>query len=101
MLTHPALASYCVRCLATKGGFDYMTFFLNVPLDKNRLPDTAGEVRRVETRAHATELVYSDASHLKGIAEERWPDIEWRVEHVRTGRFIVKGDSNRKLSGRL
>ena len=77
-----------------------MTLFLNVPLGKDGLSDTAAEVRSVETRAHASELVYSDALHFKGIADERWPDIEWRVEHVRTGRFVVKGKSKGKLAGR-
>ena len=77
-----------------------MTFFLSIPLNKQGLPNTSAEVRKVETRAHATELIYSDALHFKGIADERWPDIEWRVEHVRTGRFVVKGESKEKLPGR-
>ncbi len=68
-----------------------MPFYVKVPLSEDGLIDTNGEFQRVDTRAHASELVYSDAAHAKGIADELWPGVAWRIEHVRTGKFVVKG----------
>jgi hypothetical protein len=68
-----------------------MPFYIKVPLSEDGLIDTNGKLQKVETRAHASELVYSDAAHAKGVADEMWPGITWRIEHVRTGKFVVKG----------
>ena len=53
-------------------------------------------MQTVELRAHATELVYGDAAYLQGKAMEQWPDLEWRIEHFRTGRYVLKGTPKRR-----
>lgn len=68
-----------------------MAFYLKVPLSGHGIADTKGKVERLELRAFATELFYDDAAHLQGLAQERWPDCVWRVEHVRTRKYVVKG----------
>lgn len=68
-----------------------MAFYINVPLSADGIADTKGKVEKVELRAHATELIYGDATYLQVVAQERWPDCVWRIEHVRTGRYVVRG----------
>ena len=68
-----------------------MAFYLKVPLLENGTADTKGKVERVELRAFATELLYGDATSLQVVAQERWPDCVWRVEHVRTRKYVVRG----------
>ncbi len=50
-------------------------------------------MQRVDSRAHATELLYGDAAYLQGAAQEQWSDLDWQIINVRTRRFVVKGES--------
>ncbi len=69
-----------------------MTLYIKgAPLSELGILEKTTEIQTVELRAHATELVYGDAAYLQGLAQEQWPDLEWRIEHVRTGRYVVKG----------
>ena len=69
-----------------------MAVYINAPLSDNGLLDSlTSEVRMVESRAYATELLYGDAAYVQGLARERWPDVDWGVVHVRTRKFVVKG----------
>ena len=68
-----------------------MAFYLNVRLSDLGVVDTKGNIEKVELRAFATELIYGDAAHLQGIAQERWADCTWRIEHVRTRKYVVRG----------
>jgi hypothetical protein len=68
-----------------------VTRYIKAPLSELGVLEKTEELRTVELRAHATELLYGDAAHLQGLAAEQWPDLDWRIEHVRTGRYIVKG----------
>jgi hypothetical protein len=52
-----------------------------------------GHLDKVELRAHATEMIYGDAAYLQGLVQERWPDCTWRIEHVRTRKYVVRGTS--------
>jgi hypothetical protein len=69
-----------------------MPFYIKVPLSHGGYANTNGQIESVQSRAHASELLYGDAAHAKGLADRMWPEIVWRIEHARTGRFIVKGD---------
>ena len=68
-----------------------MAFYLNVPLSDLGLADTKGNIKKVELRHFATELIYGDAAYLQGVAQERWSDVDWRIEHVRTRKYVVRG----------
>jgi hypothetical protein len=68
-----------------------MPFYLKVSLSENGTADTNGEIEKVELRAHATELIYSDAGRLQGLAQEQWPDCTWRIEHALTRKYVVRG----------
>ena len=68
-----------------------MAFYLNVPLLEHGIADTTGPLEKVELRHFATELIYGDAAYLQGVAQERWSDVDWRIEHVRTRKYVVKG----------
>ena len=70
-----------------------MTVYLRVPLSKEGIADVKGTIERVELRAYATELIYGDAAYFQGVAEEQWPDIVWKIEHVRTRKYVVKGET--------
>ena len=68
-----------------------MTLYINVSLSEHGVLETKRQIQTIGLRAHATELMYVDATYLQAKAMEQWPDLEWRVEHVRAGRYIVKG----------
>jgi len=72
-----------------------MALYINAHLTDNGLLDTTAEIRTVESRAHATEFIYGDAAYLQGLARERWPDVDWGIVHVRTRKFVVKGEPKR------
>lgn len=73
------------------GKREIMTRYIKALLSELGILEESEEMRAVELRAHATEFVYGDAAHLQSLAAEQWPDLDWRIEHVRTGRYIVKG----------
>ncbi len=52
-------------------------------------------MQRVDSRAHATELLYGDAAYLQGAAQEQWPELDWYIVHVGIRKFVVKGEPNR------
>ena len=70
-----------------------MTFYVHVPLSKDGIAETKGPIERVEMRAFATEMIYRDAAYLQNIATEKWWDIAWKIEHVSTSKFVVRGES--------
>ena len=70
-----------------------MTFYIRVALSKDGIVGTKGKIERTDMRAHASELIYGDAAYLQGVAQEQWPDLAWRIEHVRTSKYVVKGES--------
>lgn len=70
-----------------------MTFYINVPVSELGTVEKAGEMRRVDSRAHATEMFYGDAAYLLGIAQEKWAELAWRTEHARTRKFLVVGET--------
>ena len=72
-----------------------MTFYINVPLSGRGLAEEARNMRTVDSRAQATELLHGDAAHLRGIAQERWPGLDWQIEYVRAARYVLKGEPKR------
>lgn len=70
-----------------------MPFYIKVPLSAHGVSEEMGNVQMVDTRAHASELLYGDAAYLQGLAQQRWPDLDWAIQHVRTAKYIVKGES--------
>jgi hypothetical protein len=72
-------------------------FYINVPISADGLVEVPEELRKVDSRVHASEMFYQDAACVQGIAQERWPNLEWRTEHARTRKFLVIGETkNRK-----
>ncbi len=69
-----------------------MTVYVRVQLSEDGVAEPTGPVEKVDMRAHASELLYGDAAYLHGLAKEQWPELNWRIEAVRTRKFIVKGD---------
>jgi hypothetical protein len=65
--------------------------YISVPLSRDGLVGTPDELRKVGTRAQATEMLYSDAAYGCGLAQEQWPEIHWRTAYARTGKFVVAG----------
>ncbi len=58
-----------------------LTFYIRVPLSEYGVAEMKGKVERIDTRAHASELIYGDAAYLQGLAQEQWPELNWRIEH--------------------
>ena len=67
--------------------------YINVQLSELGALENAGDMRKVDMRAHASEMFYGDAAYALGIAQETWPDLEWRTEHARTRKFLVVGEA--------
>jgi hypothetical protein len=65
-----------------------------IRLLKTGAPETP-QIGKVDPRAHVTEFVYSDSAYFAGVAEERWPELEWRVEAAWTARYAVKSGPKR------
>ena len=72
-----------------------MALYINARLTNEGLLDSTEDLRTVESRAQATELIYGDAAYLQGIAQERWPDFDWSLVHVRTRKCVVKEKKTR------
>lgn len=67
-------------------------FYIKIPLAEHGIPEEmTGAIERVELRAHATELVYGEATYIQELAQKRWPELEWKIEYVRTARYVVRG----------
>ena len=69
-----------------------MPFYINVPLSARAIVEERGNIRTVDSRAQATELLYGDAAYIRGIAQERWPGLHWKIERVRTAKYVVTGE---------
>jgi hypothetical protein len=57
-----------------------MQFPIRLPASSERVVELSSQADTVELRAHATEVVYSDAAYLKAVAAEKWPEFDWRIE---------------------
>jgi hypothetical protein len=68
-----------------------MPLYIRLPVSDENVTELWGQAETVELRAHATEVVCSDAAYLKAMAAEKWPKFSWRIEPARTARYIVKG----------
>ena len=55
------------------------SFYLSVPLSEDGIAEDMGKMQRVDSRAHATELLYGDAAYLQGAAQEQWSDFDWYI----------------------
>jgi hypothetical protein len=65
-----------------------------IKLLKPGAPETP-PIEKIDSRAHATEFVYSEAAYFAGVAEQRWPELKWRVEAARTARYVIKSGPKR------
>lgn len=76
-----------------------MKSYINVPISADGLVEMPEELRKVDSRVHASEMFYQDAACVQGLAQEKWPDLEWRTEHARTRKFLVIGETRGKQQG--
>ncbi len=64
---------------------------IRVPVSQHGIVEDTDKMQRVDSRAHATELLYGDAAYLQESAQEQWPALDWYILQVRTRKFVVKG----------
>lgn len=69
-----------------------MPFYINVPLSGRAIAEERGNIRTVDSLAQASELLYGDAAYIRGVAQERWPGLRWKVERVRAAKYVVTGE---------
>lgn len=60
-----------------------MAFYLTVPISHHGTAGDSRKVQKVDSRAHAGELLYGDAAYILGLAQEVWPGLDWNLQHVR------------------
>ena len=46
-------------------------------------------VKRVEVRASAVEVSWSDAVALQERAQKMWPDSNWDIEKTFSGKYVI------------
>jgi hypothetical protein len=77
-----------------------IAFYIHVPSSDGGTAEVTETIEKVDLRAHATEFVYGEAAYIQGLAQKEWPEIDWRVESVRTARYIVRGKPKSRKSGK-
>lgn len=79
------------RWATAPGGASHGVLSQRTPLSYGTAEDLR-KVHKVESLAHASELLYGNAAYLQGLAQERWPNLDWNLQHVRTRMYVVKGE---------
>ena len=67
-----------------------MQFYLQVPPTEDSTAQR-GKVEKVDSRFRASEMIYGDAAYFQRLAQDEWPEFDWRIEHARTAKYVVKG----------
>ena len=72
-----------------------MTFYIKTPLSPEAIVKLCGSMEKVDDRGSATELVRADADFLQERAQQGWPDFNWQLEDIGSGKCIVKAEKLR------
>ena len=66
-----------------------MTFYIKAPLS-GEVVSLRGKLEKVEGRTNATEVKKADAEYLREQAQGGWRNLNWEIEELPSGKYIVK-----------
>jgi hypothetical protein len=72
-----------------------VTFYVRTPLSPEGIFKLSGSMEKVDDRGSATELVRAEADFLQERAQQGWPDFNWQLEDIGSGKYIVKAEELR------